>query len=307
MDDAVIYSSTWQDHSQHVQQMLAQLGKAGLTVKPGKCRFGMQECPYLGHVVGRGQFKPIKAKIGAVAGFTTPKKKKDVRSFLGLAGYNRKFIPGYSTIATPLTDLTLKELPDRVIRKEEQKLAFDTLKKAMTTEPVLQGPNFTKQFTVQTDASDVGIGGVLSQNDEAQEDRPVAFFSRKLLSREKNYATMEKECLAIVETIKHFSVYLTGVPFTVVTDHSCLRYLNQMRDTGGRLTRWALVLQLYNYVVHHRPGGENANADGLSRQAWEDALAIVQEKRQGSVEDSQPGEHSTDSRLGHLMTSSSEC
>ena len=159
---------------------------------------------------------------------------------------------------------------------------------------------------MQTDASDEGIGGVLSQKDEAQEDRPVAFFSRKLLSREKNYATVEKECLAIVETIKHFSVYLTGVPFTVVTDHSCLRYLNQMRDTGGRLTRWALVLQPYNYLVHHRPGSKNANADGLSRQAWEDAPATVQEKRQGSVEDSQPGEPSTDSRLGHLMTSSSE-
>ena len=107
-----------------------------------------------------------------------------------MAGYYQKFIPGYSTIASPLTDLTRKELPDRVIWKEEQKQAFDTLKKALTTEPVLQGPNFTKQFTVQTDASDVGIGGVLSQKDEAQEDRPVAFFSRKLLSGEKNYATV---------------------------------------------------------------------------------------------------------------------
>ena len=92
----------------------------------------------------------------------------------------------------------------------------------------------------------------------------------------------------------------------MVTDQSCLRYRNQMRDTGRRLTRWALVLQPYNYVVHHRPGSENANADGLSRQAWEDAPATVQEKRQGSVEDSQHGEPSTDSRLGHLMTSSSE-
>ena len=129
MDDVVIYSSTWQDHLQHIQQTLAQLGKAGLTVKLGKCRFGLQKCPYLGHVVGRGQLKPIKAKIEAVAGFITPKKKKDVRSFLGLAGYYWKFIPGYSTIATPLTDLTRKELPDRVIWKEEQKQAFDTLKK----------------------------------------------------------------------------------------------------------------------------------------------------------------------------------
>ena len=306
MDDVVIYSSTWQDHLQHIQQTLAQLGKAGLTVKPGKCRFGMQECPYLGHVVGRGQLKPIKAIIEVVAGFTTPKKKKDVRSFLGLAGYYRKFILGFSTIATPLTDLTRKELPDRVIWKEEQKQAYDTLKKALTTEPVLQGPNFTKQLTVHTDASDVGIGGVLSQKDETQEDRPVAFFSRKLLSWEKNYATVEKECLAIVETIKHYSVYLIGVPFTLVTDHSCLRYHNQMRDTVGRLTRWALVLQPYNYVVQHRPGSKNANPDRLPRQAWEDAPATVQEKRQGSIEDSQPGEPSTDSRLGHLMISSSE-
>ena len=152
------------------------------------------------------------------------------------------------------------------------------------------GTELYKKITMQTDASDVGIGGVLSQKDEAQEDRPVAFFSRKLLSRVKNYATVEKECLTIVETIKHFSVCLTGVPFTVVTDHSCLRYLNQMRD---------------NYVVHHQPGSKNAYADGLSRQRWEDAPVTMQEKRQGSVEDSQPGEPSTDSRLVHLMTSSS--
>ena len=119
----------------------------------------MQECPYLGHVVGRGQLKPIKAKIEAVAGFTTPKKKKDVRSFLGLAGYYRKIYSGILHHCHP-TYRSNSELPDRVIWKEEQKQAFDTLKKALTTEPVLQGPNFTKQFTVQTDASDVGIGGV---------------------------------------------------------------------------------------------------------------------------------------------------
>ena len=131
------------------------------------------------------------------------------------------------------------------------------------------GPDYRKTFVLQTAASEIGIGAVLSQVDEHEQDRPVAYYSRKLKKAEKNYATVERECLAIVDSIKHFRVYLTGVPFTVVTDHGSLKYLHSMKDSGWRLMRWALRLQPYDYKVIHRPGKDNGNADGLSRQAWE--------------------------------------
>ena len=226
--------------------------------------------------------------------------------WLGITG---NFILGYSHHCHP----TYRSNSQRAARQSDMERRaksrpMDTLKKALTTEPVLQGPNFTKQLTVHTDASDVGIGGALSQKDETQEDRPVAFFSRKTsFPGRRNYATVEKECLAIVEMIKHFSVYLTGVPFTLVTDHSCLRYLNQMRDTGGKTNKMGpcpTTIQLRSPNTDQEV--RMPMLTDLPRQAWEDAPATVQEKRQGSVEDSQPGEPSTDSRLGHLMISSSE-
>ena len=134
---------------------------------------------------------------------------------------------------------------------------------------MLCSPDPDKVFILQTDASSVGIAAVLSQQDDQQVERPVAYFSRQLLPRETRYATAEQECLAVVEAVKHFRVYLTGVPFRVQTDHRCLMYLDKLKDESSRLTRWALTLQPYNFVVTHRPGRLNANADGLSRQAWE--------------------------------------
>ena len=134
----------------------------------------------------------------------------------------------------------------------------------------MMGPDYSKPFLLQTDASEVSIGAVLSQLDEQKQDRPVAYFSRKLKRAERNYATVERECLAIMDGIKHFEVYLTGVPFTVVTDHGCLKYLHSMKDSGGQLMRWALRLQPYEYKITHRPGKDNGIADGLSKQAWEE-------------------------------------
>ena len=203
------------------------------------------------------------------------KKKKDVRSFLGLASYYRRFVPEFSTVASPLTDLTKNCNPDKVVWGTQEQQAFNNLKKCLTSQPILRGPDYDQQFILQTEASDVGIGAVLSQKDEDDMDRPVAYFSRKLLPREKNFAAVDKECLAIVDGIRHFAVYLTGVPFTVVTDHQCLKYLDSVKDAGGRRTRWTLLLQQFNFVVHHRAGTKNGNADGLSRQAWTTTLGGV--------------------------------
>lgn len=230
----------------------------------------MRSCQYLGHQVGENKVKPIEALVRDVEKFEIPKKKKDVRAFLELTGYYRRFIPNYATVATPLSNLTKDDRPDKVEWKKDEQQAFDELKRALMSKPVLQGPDFEREFFLQTDASNDGVGVVLSQKEEDGSDRPIAFFSKKLKTSERNSAAVERECLAIVKAIDHFQVYLTGVSFTVTTDHSCLQYLQSMKDSGGRLTRWALKLQPYRFRVKHRPGKENQNADALSRQAWKE-------------------------------------
>ncbi len=152
-------------------------------------------------------------------------------------------------------------------------------------DPVLRGPDYSRKFTLQTDASDRGIGAVLTQVDEEGQDQLVAFYSRKLLPRERNYAAVDKECLAIVDGIRHFQIYLTGVKFDVITDHKCLEWLDSVRDAGGRRTRWSLRLQPFNFTIRHRPGTENGNADGLSRQAWEEEEDV---KNEASDDPSRP-------------------
>ncbi len=268
LDDVVVFSSTWEDHLQHLDDALSRLQKAGLAVKAKKCQLGMKECVFLGHTVGRGQVKPDAAKIADLVDFKRPMMKKDVRSFLGLAGYYRRFVQDFATVATPLTDLTRDCCPDKVVWEDKHQYAFEMLISALSSDPVLRGPDYSKMFTVQTDASDRGIGAVLSQIDDEGYDRPVAFFSRKLLPREVNYAAVDKECLAIVDGVRHFQVYLTGVHFEVLTDHKCLEWLDSVRDAGGRRTRWSLRLQPFDFRIRHRPDTANGNADGLSRQAW---------------------------------------
>lgn len=172
-------------------------------------------------------------------------------------------------MATPLSDLTRDCCPDKVVWEQHHQDAFEHLIVALSSCPVLRGPDYNKQFTLQTDASDRGIGAVLCQHDDEGQDRPVAFYSRKLLPRETNYAAVDQECLAIVDGVRHFQVYLTGVRFSVVTDHKCLEWLDSVKDAGGRRTRWSLLLQPFNFTIRHRPGTQNGNADGLSRQAWE--------------------------------------
>ena len=282
IDDVAIFSDSWEDHLIHLRTVFQKLREAKLTAKPRKCQFGMFQCTYLGHVVGQGKVKPEEAKISAIQSFLQPKTKKDVRSFLGLAGYYRRFIPDFATVASPLTDLTKKDAPDKVSWTSSHQQAFDQLKSSLTSESVLVSPDFHRPFILQTDASNIGVGAVLSQTDEEGNDKPVAYFSRKLLPRETRYSTTEKECLAVVDGIRHFSIYLTGTHFTVYTDHKCLQYLDKMKDVNGRLTRWSLLLQPYDFTVIHRAGTSNTNADGLSRQVWDSSSAAsLQEKERG--------------------------
>ena len=184
-----------------------------------------------------------------------------------LCGYYRKFIPNYATIALPLTDLTKKSLPNAVVWTAACGTAFGELKRRLTCAPVLKSPDFSKQFILQTDASERGIGAVLSQRTADGEEHPIAYYSRKLLPREEKYATVEKECLAIKLGVQAFRVYLLGRQFVVQTDHRSLEWLHRLKENNARLTRWSLSLQPYMFTVEHRAGKDNINADGLSRGA----------------------------------------
>ena len=267
IDDIIIFSETWKDHVKHVREVLQRLRDNNLTAKPKKCKFGMRECTYLGHVVGNGQVKPDPEKLRAVEKYPVPETKKQVRGFLGLTGYYRRFIEDYVKIAAPLSDLTKKSLPDKVKWTAKCTNAFNILKEALCRSPVLINPDFTKMFFLQTDASDRGVGAVLSQLNDEGKDRPVAYFSRKLLPREERYSTIEKECLAIKLGVETFKVYLLGRQFIIQTDHRSLVWLNRLKEKNGRLTRWSLALQPYTYTVVHRAGSANGNADALSRAA----------------------------------------
>ena len=265
LDDLVIYSESWDEHLQHIQCVLHKLQEAGLTAKPAKCQFAMAQCTYLGHIVGGGRVYPEVDKLQAVENFPVPTTKKQVRSFLGLTGYYRRFMADYASIAVPLTDLTKKSAPNQVRWNTVCNDAFIHLKKLLCSKPVLWSPNFSKDFVLQTDASDFGVGAVLSQYDEEGIDHPVAFFSRKLLPREQRYSTVEKECLAIKLGTQAFRVYLLGRAFTIQTDHRALQWLDRLKETNSRLTRWSLALQPFKFTVQHRSGKANANADALSR------------------------------------------
>ena len=265
LDDVIIFSENWKQHLQHLRQVLQSFRDAGLTVKAKKCQFGMAQCTYLGHVVGSGAVCPDPAKTEAVKSFPLPHTKKQVRAFLGLTGYYRRFIPNYSSVAVPLTDLTKKDAPSKVIWSEKCDHAFRQLKELLCNAPLLSTPDFDRSFVLQTDASERGVGAVLSQCDDEGMEHPVAYFSKKLLPREERYSTVEKECLAIRLGIQAFKVYLLGRQFEIQTDHRALVWLDRLKEHNARLTRWSLALQPYQFVVIHRPGQANGNADALSR------------------------------------------
>ncbi|CAM4329409.1 unnamed protein product [Lepidochelys olivacea] len=254
IDDICVFSQTWGDHVSQVRQVLDRLQGAGLTVKAEKCKVGMAEVSYLGHRVGSGRLKPEPAKVEVIRDWPAPHTKKQVQAFIGMAGYYRRFVPHFSAIATPITELCKKGKPDKVVWTEQCQVAFRALKKALVSGPVLANPDFDKPFVVFTDASDTGLGAVLMQEDEKGERHPIVYLSKKLLPREQHYAAIEKECLAMVWALKKLEPYLFGRHFTVYTDHSPLTWLHQMKGANAKLLRWSLLLQDYDMDVVHVKG-----------------------------------------------------
>lgn len=237
VDDILVFSNSFEQHIHHLHQIFSRLENAGLTLKPSKCSFALQKVHYLGHVITKDGVQVDVTKTDAVKSFPIPKCTKDVRSFLGLCNYYRKFIKNYSTIISPLTSLLRKEI--KFEWSDDCQYAFDQLKIALTSPPVLAYPDNSKTFTLTTDASGTALGFVLGQFDDKGKERVIAFGGRSLNKFERNYSISERECLAIIEGIKSYHVYLADKPFIVFTDHSALKWLQSVKHDTGRLARWS--------------------------------------------------------------------
>lgn len=266
VDDILVFSNSFEQHIHHLHQIFSRLENAGLTLKPSKCSFALQKVHYLGHVITKDGVQVDVTKTDAVKSFPIPECTKDVRSFLGLCNYYRKFIKNYSTIISPLTSLLRKEI--KFEWSDDCQYAFDQLKTALTSPPVLAYPDNSKPFTLTTDASGTALGFVLGQFDDKGKERVIAFGGRSLNKFERNYSISERECLAIIEGIKSYHVYLADKPFIVFTDHSALKWLQSVKHDTGRLARWSILLQGYKFSVIHKKGKKNDVADALSRRTY---------------------------------------
>ena len=279
IDDIIVYSRTEAEHVELVEFVLSQLEKEGYFAHPGKCQFLQSEVNFLGHVVNRAGVSMQQHKVAAIASWPTLQSVRDVRSFLGLAGFYRRFVEGFSRIAQPLTDLTQVADGKGFSWGDREQSAFDELKRALTSAPVLAHPDPQRQWTVQTDASGYAIGAVLSQVQEDGTTRPVAFWSQKLNSAERNYSATERELMAIVKATEHWRVYLHGSPHPVLlrSDHKPLVYLNGKAELGMRLSRWMEALCDLTFEIGYVKGKDNAAADALSRRSDHESTAVTAE------------------------------
>jgi hypothetical protein len=263
LDDINVYSRTFEEHLQHLQWVFDQLRKANLGCRWEKCEFVKQRLKFLGHEISAQGLSPDTDKVAKVRDYPRPNSVTTLRGFLGLASYYRRFIKDFSKKAMPLYNLLRKGVTYEWTDAQEE--AFEALKHALTTAPVLAYPDFDRPFVLHTDASTIGLGAVLAQKDDANREHVVAYASRTLNSAEVNYSVTELECLAAVWATKYFRTYLHGRTFDLVTDHAALKWLLNHTAPQGRTARWVMQLQEFNPRVHYRKGVQHANADALSR------------------------------------------
>ncbi|XP_076656370.1 uncharacterized protein LOC143361015 [Halictus rubicundus] len=262
LDDIIIATSTFEEHLSWLSRIFRRIKSAGLIVNPEKCEFCREEVRYLGFVVSREGLKVDSEKVAPVLSFPVPRNIRQLRRFLGMASWYRRFIPDFATVAEPLNILLRKGQPWKW--EDGQQSAFEKIRHLIATAPTLACPHFDVPFVLQTDASTVGLGAVLVQEIEGVE-RVIAFASRALTEPERKYSATELECLAIVWAVQKFRPYLEGYHFTVVTDHHSLRWLRTLKNPSGRLARWALQLLEYDFAIAYRQGALNHVPDALSR------------------------------------------
>lgn len=273
LDDLLLVSQHFKEHLELLIEVANILRKSGLTLNISKCKWCLKEVRYLGYVIGNGVIKTDADKILAIRDLPPPKSVREVRKFIGLASWYRRFVDNFSELTAPISDLTKKS--KTFTWTKEADLAFEKLKLCLTSAPVLITPDFDKPFIIQCDASKLGIGGVLAQEDNEGVERPIAYYSYKLNQAQKNYSITELECLAAVKCIEKFREYVEGHTFKVVTDHASLQWLMRQSDLNGRLARWSLRLQGFDFSIEHRKGSLQTVPDALSRLSL-DAISPIE-------------------------------
>jgi transposase InsO family protein len=263
LDDIILMSRTVEEHLERLVLILDRLRKAGLKLKPSKCSLLQKRIHFLGHVVSEDGIATDPLKVQAVVEWPEPTNTREVRSFVGLCSYYRRFVQDFARIAEPLHKLTGKRV--KFEWDSACQLAFEKLKGRLVTSPILAMPQDEGQYRLDTDASDDAIGAVLSQIQNGEE-RVIAYASRLLNRAERNYCVTRRELLAVVYFCKQFRTYLLGRQFLIRTDHSALRWLRNMPDPIGQQARWLELLEEYQFEVEHRPGKKHINADALSRK-----------------------------------------
>jgi len=275
LDDVLVYSETFEAHVNHVYRCITAMRDAGLLLKARKCSFFDHLVEYLGHVVGNGEMRMTMKKVRQILDFPIPNSVLSVQSFLGVTGYYRKFIRNFGPRVAPLHDLTKKGI-NFAWTSEHQRI-FEEIQRDFNADVVLKLPDYSKRFLIDTDASDLGIGGVLSQLDEQGRERPVLFASRKLSPAELKWPIRDKEALAIIYALDCFRPYIwgSGIPFLVRTDHHSLEWMKDAKT--GRIARWSTMLAEFEpFVIKYRKGSSNKVADALSRVfAWSECLPDV--------------------------------
>ena len=257
IDDILVYSGSLEEHSEHLRIVLQTLREHQLYAKLSKCQFWLDRVAFLGHVILVEGVSVDPKKIEAVVNWKPPKNVSEVRSFLGLAGYYRKFVEGFSKIAAPLTKLTRKDVKYDWVDVCQQ--SFEELKGRLTSAPVLALPNGRNGSVVYSDASWQGLGCVLMQN-----DRVIAYASRQLKKHEENYPTHDLELATVVFALKIWRHYLYGVPCRIFTDHKSLQYIFTQKELNLRQRRWLKLIKDYDYTIEYHPGKANVVADALS-------------------------------------------
>ena len=262
LDDIIIFSKTFEDHVEQLGQVLKRIGEAGLKVAPKKCHFFQSEVNFLGHIVTKDGVATDPSKTQCVKDWPQPKNVKEVRQYLGLCAYYRRYVENFAQIARPLHRLTEKDRPFQWT--EECQKAFNQLKRLLTSSPILAYPIPGIDYILDSDASLESLGSVLSQVQDGHE-RVICYYSRSFTKSERNYCVTRKELLAIVDSVKHFHHYLYGSKCIVRTDHGSLSWLLRFSNPEAQLARWFETLSLYDITITYRPGRLHSNSDAVSR------------------------------------------
>jgi hypothetical protein len=262
LDDILIYSKSEEEHEHDLRMVLQVLREHQLYAKLSKCSFYDKHIHYLGHIISKDGIEVDPEKIEAIREWSMPKNVIEVRSFMGLAGYYRRFIEGFSKIAHPITSLQRKGVKFQWTL--DCKKSFQHLKQLLTSAPILRIADPTEDFIVCTNACNEGLGGVLSQNGVV-----ICYESRKLKDHERNYATHDLELTTIVHALRKWRHYLMGKRFELRTDHNGLKYLFDQPNLNSRQSRWLEFLREYEFDINHIKGKENKVANALSRKVHE--------------------------------------